>query len=216
MKTGTILLLSLGFYGNHVLFSLLGIYLIDRFDFGVGDVVFELATTFKKVAVFSLVVLAAPAAILIGTKGLALRTSAIIYLLLLVIGSKLAFLRIGAAEIVALVTSNVAGLALFGITVSKGGLVYIYIAALLIILIMLLTRIQREKQQARKQSAFEAHRSAEIKKIVQRNPNYQTLCYRCKYFIPAERECFRKLHHHPVKEIRLHQGHTYCLYWEPE
>lgn len=216
MKSATVILLMLGFYGNHVLFSLLGVYLIDRFDLGVGDVVFELKVTFKKMVLFSLVILVAPVAILLATRGQALRTSAIIYLLLLVIGSKLAYLRISAAEIVGLVTANLLGLGLFGLMVLKGGLIYVYVGVLLIVVVMLLARIRQENRQAKEQAAFEARRAAEIKTIIQRDPGFQTFCYTCKYFIPAERECFRKLHHQPVKEIRLQQGRSYCLYWQPE
>jgi len=64
---------------------------------------------------------------------------------------------------------------------------------------------------------FEPRREQEIRRILEVNPEFVTLCYECIHFNPDLRVCARQFSddvtYHRVKEVRIN-NRQYCLYWE--
>jgi hypothetical protein len=82
------------------------------------------------------------------------------------------------------------------------------------------TRSNKQKKlKAVEQAAalFEPRREQEIRKILEINPEFVTLCYECIHFNHHLRHCARQLSddvsYQRVKEVRIN-NRQYCLYWE--
>ena len=78
---------------------------------------------------------------------------------------------------------------------------------------------KRKKTKAAEAEAleFEPQREAEIRKQIEENPEFVTLCYECRHYDHNHRHCSRNMTlditKQRLKEIRI--GYTkYCLYWE--
>lgn len=64
---------------------------------------------------------------------------------------------------------------------------------------------------------FEPRREQEIRKILETNPEFVTLCYECIHFNPDLRVCARQfsddVSYQRIKEVKIN-NRQYCLYWE--
>ncbi|NIM12454.1 MAG: hypothetical protein GTO45_10095 [Candidatus Aminicenantes bacterium] len=65
---------------------------------------------------------------------------------------------------------------------------------------------------------FEAEREEELRRILQENPEFATLCYQCIHFNDHLRHCAKTLSediaYKRVKEVRIN-NRKYCLYFSP-
>ncbi|MGD2085897.1 MAG: hypothetical protein PVH61_06920 [Candidatus Aminicenantes bacterium] len=77
---------------------------------------------------------------------------------------------------------------------------------------------KKKKTKAVEQKAelFEPRREKEIRRILEVNPEFVTLCYECIHFNPELRVCARKfsddVSYQRVKEVKINNK-SYCLYW---
>jgi hypothetical protein len=64
---------------------------------------------------------------------------------------------------------------------------------------------------------FEPRREQEIRRILEVNPEFVTLCYECIHFNPDLRVCARQfsddVSYQRVKEVKINNK-QYCLYWK--
>ena len=78
---------------------------------------------------------------------------------------------------------------------------------------------KRKKRKVVEQKAelFEPKREQEIRRILEVNPEFVTLCYECIHFNPDLRVCARQfsddVSYQRVKEVRINNK-QYCLYWK--
>ncbi len=82
------------------------------------------------------------------------------------------------------------------------------------------TRSNKQKKTKvveQKAALFEPRREREIRKILEVNPDFVTLCYECIHFNPQLLVCARQfsdnVSYQRVKEVRIN-NRSYCLYWE--
>jgi len=73
---------------------------------------------------------------------------------------------------------------------------------------------QRNKKKREEQAIFEEMKIKELKKIIEKNPQYQTFCYECKYFNFEIKTCSLDIKNIKAKAIWLGDKYKYCLYWE--
>ena len=78
------------------------------------------------------------------------------------------------------------------------------------------TRKKKLKAVEQKAALFEPKREKEIRRILEVNPEFVTLCYECIHFNPDLRVCARKfskdVSYQRVKEFKINNK-SYCLYW---
>lgn len=78
------------------------------------------------------------------------------------------------------------------------------------------TKKKKLKAVEQKAALFEPQREKEIRRILEVNPEFVTLCYECIHFNPELRVCARKfskdVSYQRVKEVKINNK-SYCLYW---
>ncbi len=75
---------------------------------------------------------------------------------------------------------------------------------------------KKTKVVEQKAALFEPKREKEIRRTLEVNPEFVTLCYQCIYFNFELRVCTRKfsddVSYQRVKEVKINNK-SYCLYW---
>ncbi len=71
---------------------------------------------------------------------------------------------------------------------------------------------KQKKVEVEKAAEFEPRREKEIKRILQKNPGFNTLCYECIHFNQKILHCGRDLEDLRIKEVSIGEK-KYCLYW---
>ena len=78
------------------------------------------------------------------------------------------------------------------------------------------TKKKKIKEVEQKAALFEPKREQEIRRILEVNPEFVTLCYECIHFNPELRVCARQfsddVSYQRVKEVKINNK-SYCLYW---
>jgi hypothetical protein len=73
------------------------------------------------------------------------------------------------------------------------------------------------KEVEQKAALFEPIREKEIRRILEANPEFVTLCYECIHFNPELRVCARQfsddVSYQRLKEVKINNK-SYCLYWQ--
>ncbi len=75
---------------------------------------------------------------------------------------------------------------------------------------------KQEKISLQERLGFEKEREEEVRRILEENPQFKTLCYRCLFFSEENRNCEKEI------ELNMKPKHikfdftdqfSYCLYW---
>lgn len=75
---------------------------------------------------------------------------------------------------------------------------------------------QRKKQRdSLDQRNFEIQRMEALRRRVSEDPEFQTFCFRCRYYDAATLGCTREIINLSARRVRLDSRFQYCLYWEP-
>lgn len=76
---------------------------------------------------------------------------------------------------------------------------------------------KKVKEVEQKAELFEPRREQEIRRILEANPEFVTLCYECTHFNPDLLVCARQfsddVSYQRIKEVKINDK-KYCLYWE--
>lgn len=73
---------------------------------------------------------------------------------------------------------------------------------------------KREKKIILEQYNFEKEREIEFKRILSKDPEFQTFCYTCKHFNLELKCCRLNIRNSKARNVRLNNDYTYCLYWD--
>lgn len=209
MKVSFGIYLTFGFalYCWHIATFVLGVFLAEYFD--VSDTGFDLKSDIKKAAVCSFFALTPTLFIYYhAPNGRVL----IIYLLLLWISSKLAYLGTNHGALAIMLGTNLAGLVAFPIVfrvLRLWGILTLAFLAITILLVKYAKHRKLEKQYVRK----EKHNEQKIRNMAGLHPDFHTLCNECKHYNQSINDCQRKRDQRLVKNIQIN-GKTYCASWE--
>ena len=200
------------FYFTHVLTSLAGIFLADILN--VGHIIFNLPRDVKKMVICSFLALPIPLVILFFVQSSAV---IILYVFSFWFFTKVAYLNhVTVADIGIVVITNLLGMGIFRIIIESKFLLYPYILGLVFLIVFYIYLGIKEKKAKKSQEQFETKRKAEIRKIVQLDPKFQTNCVECQHYCQFDRECsLDRLNQ--KKEIKLYANdrlNIYCLYWQ--
>jgi hypothetical protein len=207
LSFGIYLAFSLALYSWHIATFVLGVFLAEYFD--VSDANFDLKSDIKKAAVCSFVALTPTLLIYYhAPNGRVL----IIYLLLLSISSKLAYLGTNHGALAIMLGTNLAGLVAFPIVfkvLRLWGILTLAFLALTVLLVKYTKHKKLEKQQVMKNK----HNEQKIRNMARLHPDFHTVCHECKHYNQSIKDCQQKLDLRLVKNIQI-IGKTYCASWE--
>lgn len=209
MKVSFGIYLAFGFalYCWHIATFVLGVFLAEYFD--VSDTGFDLKSDIKKAAVCSFFALTPTLFIYYhAPNGRVL----IIYLLLLWISSKLAYLGTNYGALAIMLGTNLAGLIAFPIVfrvLKLWGILTLAFLAITILLVKYTKHRKLEKQYVIK----EKHNERKIRYMARLHPDFHTLCNECKYYNQSINDCQKKRDQRLVKNIQIN-GKTFCASWE--
>jgi len=72
-----------------------------------------------------------------------------------------------------------------------------------------------DRDLAASQKEFETRMMNELRQRVVADPQYQTLCFRCRHFNPETTACGLEILNAAARRVRLDDSqYRYCLYWE--
>jgi hypothetical protein len=197
LSFGIYLAFSFALYCWHISTFVLGVFLTEYFD--VSDTGFDLKSDIKKAAVCSFFALTPTLFIYYhAPNGRVL----IIYLLLLWISSKLAYLGTNHGALAIMAVTNLVGLAAFPMVFRVLRLWGILTLAFMAITILLVKYIIKEK-----------HNEQKIRNMARLHPDFHTLCNECKHYNQSINDCQRKRDQRLVKNIQIN-GKTFCASWE--
>ena len=209
MKLSFIIYLAFSFslYCWHIATFVLGVFLADYFS--VSDTSLDLKSDIKKAAVCSFLALTPTLSVFYfapNTKVL------IIYLLVLWVSAKLAYLGTNHGVLGIIVGTNLAGLVvfryIFGIFKLWGILILIFL-----VLTVLLLKVMKKKKLGKTLTMKDKQNEQKIRIMVKMHPDFHTLCHECKQFNSKFNQCQWKIDRRVVKDIQIN-GKTYCAYWE--
>jgi len=207
----TYLLFALLFYFLHVLSATTGIRIADRLN--IGDLCFDPGSDLKKMAVVSAIALPIPMVIFYFAPSAG---AIIIYLLIFFTACKIAYMGITVPELVIVALTNLLGLGIFRVIIVSTILIVLFCLFIILGFILLIHNRFKAKKYRQKRQAFEKRKRAEIKNILNKNPEFRTICSECKFFDFNKKYCI----HHLVDEMedfKLNRNGfpvPFCLYWE--
>jgi len=204
---GIYLAFSFALYCWHIATFVLGAFLAEYFD--VSDTGFYLKSDIKKAAICSFFALTPTLLIYYhAPNGKVL----IIYLLLLSISSKLAYLGTNHGALAIIMGTNLVGLIAFPIVfrvLKLWGILTLAFLAITILLVKYTKQGKLEKQLVLK----EKHNEQKIRNMARLHPDFYTLCNECKHYNQGINDCQKKRDQRLVKNIQIN-GKTCCASWE--
>jgi|GEM_PF-2137811 len=204
---GIYLAFSFALYCWHISTFVLGAFLAEYFD--VSDTGFDLKSDIKKAAICSFVALTPTLFIYYHTPtGRVL----IIYLLLLWISTKVAYLGSNHGAVAIMAGMSLAGLISFPIVfrvLKLWGILTLAFAAITILLVKYTKLRKLEKQYVIKKK----HNEQKIRNMARLHPDFHTLCNECKHYNQGIDDCQRKRDQRLVKDIQIN-GKIFCASWE--
>lgn len=209
MSAQTYIAYSFAIYCFHVVFCVTGVYVMDRFNLGSGDIIFDLKRDVKRMAICSLIALGPPVFIYYYARTLRLL---IVYSLLLVFSLLVAYLGISLKEIFVIIGTNIAGLYIFRMLAAILPLWFMYLLLLSGLGVLIAKAVKKKKLQ-KHQVLEDMRNEAKVRDTAARNPAFRTFCFECRHFNRKVDYCQRKLDDLPVKEIQKN-GNTYCASWQ--
>jgi len=207
LSVGIYLAFSFALYCWHIATFVLGAFLAEYFD--VSDTGFYLKSDIKKAAICSFVALAPILFIYYHAPS---ERVLIIYLVLLSISGKMAYLGTNHAALAIIIGTNLVGLIAFPLVFKVLKLWGILILAALAITILLVNYTKQwrlEKQLVLK----EKHNEQKIRNMAGLHPDFYTLCNECKNYNQTINDCQKKRDQRVVKNIQIN-GKTFCASWE--
>lgn len=82
--------------------------------------------------------------------------------------------------------------------------------------VFLYVKPRRFKKLKERQALFEEMRKRELRRRLEKEPQYQTLCYECRHFNDHLKACSLEIINRRALEVKfrdLNDKYTYCLYW---
>ncbi|MBN1197285.1 MAG: hypothetical protein JXA62_07755 [Candidatus Aminicenantes bacterium] len=76
-------------------------------------------------------------------------------------------------------------------------------------------KLRAQRLEAARQKNFESIRLEELRRRVAVEPDFQTLCYRCRHFDREKSTCQLQIFNLAARKVRLDTPFQYCLYYEP-
>jgi hypothetical protein len=207
LSIGIYMAFSFALYCWHIATFVLGAFLAEYFD--VSDTGFYLKSDIKKAAICSFVALTPILFIYYhAPSGKVL----IIYLLLLSIPTKLAYLGTNHGALAIIMGTNLVGLMAFPIVFRVLKLWGILTLAFLAITI-LLVKYTKQKKLEKHLVLKEKHNEQKIRNMARLHPDFYTLCNECKHYNQGINDCQKKRDQRLVKNIQIN-GKTCCASWE--
>jgi hypothetical protein len=207
ISSGIYLAVSFALYCWHIATFVLGAFLAEYFD--VSDTGFDLKSDIKKAAICSFLALTPTLFIFYHAPT---PRVLIIYLLLISISSKVAYLGINHGALLIILGTNLAGVITFPVVfkvLRLWGILTMAFTAITILLVKYTKHRKLEKQYVIKKK----HNEQKIRNMARLHPDFHTYCNECKYYNQGIDDCQRKRDQRLVKDIQIN-GKIFCASWE--
>lgn len=76
-------------------------------------------------------------------------------------------------------------------------------------------KLRAQRMEAARQKEFESRSLMDLRRRVEADPEYQTLCFRCRHFDSEKSTCRLEVFNAAARKVRLETPFQYCLYYEP-